>query len=106
MRIRQSSSSPLLRSEILTKRLSQEPLRKIFSKIFPRTVGTAVCVSLVAVALTPPANAQRLRGIDAVRVAGGFTQPLYVSAPPGDTGRLFIVEQTGKITSSNSHREQ
>ena len=35
--------------------------------------------------------------IQAVRVAGEFNLPLGISAPPGDTGRLFIVEQTGKI---------
>ena len=28
---------------------------------------------------------------------GGFDLPLRICAPPGDTGRLFIVEQTGKI---------
>jgi glucose/arabinose dehydrogenase len=30
-------------------------------------------------------------------LVGGFDLPLRISAPPGDTGRLFIVEQTGKI---------
>lgn len=28
-----------------------------------------------------------------VKVAGGFSQPLYLTAPVGDTSRLFIVEQ-------------
>ena len=35
--------------------------------------------------------------MQATRVAGGFEAPLHICAPPGDTGRLFIVEQTGKI---------
>jgi glucose/arabinose dehydrogenase len=35
--------------------------------------------------------------IAATRVAFGFSQPLFVGAPPGDTGRLFIVEKTGQI---------
>jgi len=35
--------------------------------------------------------------IAATRVASGLNQPLYVTAPPGDTGRLFIVEKTGAI---------
>jgi hypothetical protein len=36
-------------------------------------------------------------GLDAVRVASGLTQPLFVTSPPGDTGRLFIVQQDGRI---------
>jgi glucose/arabinose dehydrogenase len=35
--------------------------------------------------------------IAATRVASGLNQPLYVTAPPGDTSRLFIVEKTGAI---------
>lgn len=33
----------------------------------------------------------------AVMVASGFQLPLYVTSPPGDTDRLFIVEQDGLI---------
>ncbi|OLC27354.1 MAG: hypothetical protein DME69_07085 [Verrucomicrobia bacterium] len=36
-------------------------------------------------------------GVDATRVAGGFSAPLYVTAPPGDTSRLFVVQQSGQI---------
>ncbi|PYV70141.1 MAG: hypothetical protein DMG96_32110, partial [Acidobacteria bacterium] len=36
-------------------------------------------------------------GIDATRVAGGFTAPVFVTAPPGDTSRLFVVQQSGQI---------
>jgi glucose/arabinose dehydrogenase len=35
--------------------------------------------------------------IAATRVASGLSQPLFVTAPPGDAGRLFIVEKTGAI---------
>jgi glucose/arabinose dehydrogenase len=35
--------------------------------------------------------------IAATRVASGLDQPLYVTAAPGDTSRLFIVEKTGAI---------
>ena len=35
--------------------------------------------------------------ISATRVASGLSQPLFAVAPPGDTGRLFIVEKTGAI---------
>ncbi len=31
------------------------------------------------------------------RVPGDFSQPLYVAAPPGDGGRLFVVEKAGLI---------
>lgn len=30
-------------------------------------------------------------------VADGFTSPLYLTAPPGDTDRLFVVERGGRI---------
>src|SRR6185437_15401614 len=42
-------------------------------------------------------QAQSPSGIAAVRVATGLTQPLFVTAPPGDFGRLFIVQQNGII---------
>ncbi len=32
-----------------------------------------------------------------VRVATGLSFPLFLTAPPGDSARLFIVEKTGKI---------
>jgi glucose/arabinose dehydrogenase len=35
--------------------------------------------------------------LDALRVAGGFTAPVFVTAPPGDTSRLFVVQQSGQI---------
>ena len=35
--------------------------------------------------------------LDAVRVAGGFNLPLFMTAPPGDTSRLFVVQQSGEI---------
>jgi glucose/arabinose dehydrogenase len=35
--------------------------------------------------------------ITATRVASGLTQPLYAVAAPGDSQRLFVVEQTGSI---------
>ena len=35
--------------------------------------------------------------IQADLVAGGLLNPLYVCAPPGDTSRIFVAEQQGKI---------
>jgi glucose/arabinose dehydrogenase len=51
---------------------------------------TAVCNSPSQVQAAPPQ-------LDAQRVAGGFTAPLFVTAPPGDTSRLFVVQQSGQI---------
>ena len=39
--------------------------------------------------------------ITSVRVATGLNKPLYVTAPPGDTDRLFIVEQHDEVSSAN-----
>jgi glucose/arabinose dehydrogenase len=43
------------------------------------------------------AFAQPVPGLDAVRVASGLNSPLFVTAPPGDFNRLFIVQQGGQI---------
>lgn len=43
--------------------------------------------------VTPVAGTE----LGAVRVAGGLSNPIAVTAPPGDTTRIFIVEQTGRI---------
>ena len=57
---------------------------------YPFSVGLILALGLLLT--SRPSYA-----IEAVRVAGGFEMPLGISAPPGDTGRLFIVEQTGRI---------
>jgi hypothetical protein len=36
--------------------------------------------------------AQQVQGPDAIRVASGLSSPLFVTAPPGDANRLFIVQ--------------
>jgi glucose/arabinose dehydrogenase len=36
-------------------------------------------------------------GVEAFRIATGFTIPLYAGAPPADFSRLFVAEQGGKI---------
>lgn len=43
-----------------------------------------------------PSAKEAARGVRLVRI-GDFTDPLYVTAPPGDEGRLFVVEQGGRI---------
>ena len=41
--------------------------------------------------------AQQVQGLDAIRVASGLSSPVFVTAPPGDFNRLFIVQQGGQI---------
>jgi len=49
---------------------------------------------LLILALAPRVVAQSLQ---ASLFQGGFTQPVYATAPPGDLTRMFVVEQGGKI---------
>ncbi len=49
-----------------------------------------------AAAPAAPAQAAASRGVKLVRI-GRFSQPTYLTAPPGDSTRLFVVEQGGKI---------
>ena len=38
------------------------------------------------------------QGFETIRIATGLSRPVFVTAPPGDAGRLFVVEQhTGQI---------
>ncbi|MBL9031237.1 MAG: PQQ-dependent sugar dehydrogenase [Phycisphaerae bacterium] len=48
---------------------------------------------LLAAGLATSAHAQV--GLTTVRVQTGLTRPVFVTAPPGDTSRLFVVEQRG-----------
>ncbi len=44
--------------------------------------------------LTVSASALQL---DTVRLAGGLSQPVFLTYAPGDSSRIFVVEKTGKI---------
>jgi len=62
----------------------------------------AGAVALLAPAPRPGTGAVRGAGgaapsVTLIRVAGTFDQPVYVTAPRGDTSRLFVVEKTGRI---------
>ena len=50
-------------------------------------LAAALAIAAAAPAAAPP--------LTTVRVASGLTRPVFVTAPPGDYGRLFIVEQRG-----------
>ncbi len=45
---------------------------------------------------THPRARQAAKGVRLTRI-GSFDQPLYVTAPPGDKSRVFVVEQPGRI---------
>jgi glucose/arabinose dehydrogenase len=45
----------------------------------------------------PPPPPPGPGGVALQRIPGAFSQPLYVTAPPGDMARIFVVEKTGRI---------
>ena len=69
---------------------------KIFSKMFPWSFCVWAVAALLLMILSSSGHAQTPR-LDAARVAGGFTAPVFVTAPPGDTSRIFVVQQSGQI---------
>jgi glucose/arabinose dehydrogenase len=61
-----------------------------------RTVIPALAALAFCAGLLPGRAAAQTPGIRAELVTGGLTQPLFVTAPAGDT-RLFVVERAGRI---------
>jgi hypothetical protein len=57
----------------------------------PRLAPLALAALAIALWATPAAAAPRLTQI------GSFDTPVYVTAPPGDPHRLFVVEKEGRI---------
>jgi hypothetical protein len=57
----------------------------------PRLLPLAVALAVVAYAAPAASAAVHLTPI------GDFTVPVYVTAPPGDPSRLFVVEKEGRI---------
>ncbi|HSQ59625.1 MAG TPA: PQQ-dependent sugar dehydrogenase [Acidobacteriota bacterium] len=63
-----------------------------------RTASPASPVTLILAALllaTAAQDAGAATPLKTVRVASGLARPLFVTAPPGDTARVFIVEARG-----------
>jgi glucose/arabinose dehydrogenase len=58
-----------------------------------RSMRRAALVGSAVVVLAVPASA----GAVSLVQVGDFTAPTYVTAPPGDTRRVFVVEQRGTI---------
>jgi len=61
-----------------------------------RTPTTTPAPSEATATPTPTATPAQRRGVRLVRVAT-FDDPVYVTAPPGDGRRIFVVEQDGRI---------
>jgi glucose/arabinose dehydrogenase len=62
-----------------------------------RTTPTPTGAATAEPTATPEAAAaQRRRGVRLAKV-GSFSDPVYVTAPPGDRRRVFVVEQEGRI---------
>src|SRR5687767_5277745 len=57
----------------------------------PRLTPLFLAVMTAAIWATPATAAPRLTQI------GSFDTPVYVTAPPGDPHRLFVVEKEGRI---------
>ena len=60
---------------------------------------TMCLAALCAASISASTSAQTFT---TTRVANGVSLPLYVTAPPGDTSRLFIVEQRGQPNASSA----
>ena len=69
-----------------------------------RAIASVSCMGLAG-AWSLPVDAQSCAGVSpspttslsGVVVASGLSRPLFAASPPGDTGRLFIVEQDGIV---------
>lgn len=60
-----------------------------------RRLCALVALALLAAALAPASGFAADASL--ARVDGTFDAPVYVTAPPGDTHRLLVVEQTGRV---------
>ena len=59
-----------------------------------RAEDSGGAVNEATLVVTVSASAVQL---DTLRIAGGLSQPVFLTAAPGDTSRIFVVEKTGKI---------
>lgn len=63
----------------------------------PQSLVLAIGAAVVG-ALTASSTATAAHDFAVVRVAAALARPVFLTAPPGDTSRVFVVEQhTGKI---------
>jgi glucose/arabinose dehydrogenase len=72
-------------------------LRNLSTQWFQRLGLLLVVASLLCSGLFGPLPATAASGLKLVKVAEGFSQPLYVTNAGDGSGRLFVVEKGGKI---------
>src|SRR5690348_6146846 len=60
------------------------------------SADTTAAAAPATQAAPAPAPAAAAKGIRLARI-GSFAAPVYVTAPPGDRSRIFVVEQAGRI---------
>ena len=59
---------------------------------------------VATVLLAATSQSQALPPMDTVTVASGLSRPVFVTSPPGDHNRLFIVEQQATVNSQTVGR--
>src|ERR1044071_5062572 len=57
--------------------------------------------ALTLAALAGAASRADAQALTAVRLPAAFTRPVFVTAPPGDTSRIFVCEQRGSALTAN-----
>jgi glucose/arabinose dehydrogenase len=63
-----------------------------YKTLKPSEKTTLILLNFIAFSLMFSSNASSIE-LRAERVASGLSRPIFITAPPGDTDRLFIVEQ-------------
>src|SRR3989442_9810611 len=61
--------------------------------LIPCLVVLTACNGFIGSAVPPPPPP----GVPALHLVGNFSSPVYLTAAPGDTRRLFVVEQYGRV---------
>jgi len=74
------------------KTMTKRTDSRAFSRAIRYFFTTGFMAALVLILTTGTSHAK-----SAGLFVGGFDSPVTITAPPGDTGRIFVVEQTGKI---------
>ena len=59
--------------------------------------ATAALAGVVAALLAAPGARPQPQALHLVRVASGLSEPTYLTAAPGEPGKLYVVEKTGRI---------
>jgi glucose/arabinose dehydrogenase len=62
-----------------------------------RPLLTACSLYILALVILSPITTQSATPLSKELIASGLSRPLFVTAPSGDTARIFILDQTGKI---------